>query len=168
VYGKENGQWILVDSCKGYVGYKGCVDGTERMQNTNKTPLGIYRITYAMGIAENPGTIFPYTQIVEGMYWDLNDYSDNYNRLVYTDPKGDREVLWKMGAQYNYVLNTSYNENQVVGKGGAIFIHCSKNEPTAGCVSMPEENMKALIKWVDPSKNPVMLSCLTDDVPAIN
>ena len=41
VYGKENGQWVLVDSCKGYVGYKGCVNGAERMQSTNKTPLGI-------------------------------------------------------------------------------------------------------------------------------
>lgn len=168
VYGKENGQWVLVDSCKGYVGYKGCVDGAERMQSTNKTPLGIYRITAAFGIADDPGALYPYTKITEGMYWDLNSGSDTYNRLVYTDPNGDRELLWKMGAQYNYVLNTSYNEEQVIGKGGAIFIHCSKNEPTAGCVSMPEENMLKLICWVDPAKNPVMLSCLTEDIPSIN
>ena len=164
---KIDGKWVVKQVSKGYVGYKGSADGDERKQDTLKTPLGIYKILSAMGIAEDPGTIFPYIQIKEGMYWDLNDDSDTYNRLVYSDPGGDREVLWKMGAQYNYVLNTSYNEDQTKGKGGAIFIHASKNEPTAGCISIPEEDMKKLIKWVDPSKKPVLFSCLNVDVPII-
>lgn len=164
---KIDGKWAVKHISKGYVGYKGSADGEERRQGSLKTPLGIYKILSAMGIAEDPGTIFPYTQIKEGMYWDLNSDSPTYNRLVYSDPGGDREVLWKMGAQYNYVLNTSYNEDQTKDKGGAIFIHASKNEPTAGCISIPEEDMKKLIKWVDPTKNPVLFSCLNADVPVI-
>lgn len=164
---KVDGKWVIKQISKGYVGYEGSVDGNNRKQNSLKTPLGIYKIVSAMGIAENPGTLFPYTRIKEGMYWDLNSDSPNYNNLVYSDPGGDRENLLEMGAQYNYVLNTSYNEEQTKDKGGAIFIHASKNEPTAGCISIPEEDMLKLIKWVDPAKNPVLFSCLNSDVPVI-
>ena len=164
---KTDGSWETSVMTIGYVGEKGCVDGAERVQGSLKTPMGIYRIIGAMGISADPGAKFPYTRITDGMYWDLNSGSATYNRLVNSDPGGSREVLYQMGKQYDYILNTSYNYEQTEHKGGAIFIHVSQSEPTAGCVSVPRSDMEKIIKWADPAKNPVVIICLSDTAPIV-
>jgi len=162
---KAENQWSSLLETSGLIGSKGSVPGPQRIQSTNKTPLGIYRITDAFGLSPDPGCTFPYTQITESMYWDLNSDSPTYNRLVFQDPGGDREILSQMGSQYDFILNTSYNYEQTPNKGGAIFIHVSNGKTTAGCVSMPREDMEAIIKWVSPSSNPVVIICLAADAP---
>jgi L,D-peptidoglycan transpeptidase YkuD (ErfK/YbiS/YcfS/YnhG family) len=101
------------------------------------------------------------------MYWDLNSGSPSYNRLVYSDPGGEREQLIIYGTQYvtyKYSLITDYNYEQTAGKGGAIFIHCNGSGGTAGCVSMPYDYMKTLMMSVDPAKNPAVVITLKSDL----
>ncbi len=48
----------------------------------------------------------------------------------------------------------------VVGAGSSIFFHIWRREgaaPTAGCTSMAEANLRALIRRLDPAKNPVYI-----------
>ena len=39
--------------------------------------------------------------------------------------------------------------NNIPEKGSAIFLHCSNNKPTAGCVAIDKESMKEIIENID-------------------
>ena len=39
-----------------------------------------------------------------------------------------------------------YNPECIVGKGSAIFLHCKGKGATAGCISIPEENMVTVLQ----------------------
>lgn len=157
--------WEQQMTTTGKVGRAGIVPKEERQQDTGTTPAGIMRLTAALGIADDPGSRFPYTPITAGMYWDLNSGSSTYNRLLYRDPGGDREDLLSVGRPYDYVLTTDYNQEQTDQKGGAIFVHVASDKPTSGCISMPEADMRWLVTWADPAQSPVMLVTTTTDVP---
>ena len=161
---EESGQgnWVLKKKTTGRVGSKGIEPIESRKQGTNKTPAGIMRLQAAFGQTDNPGTLFPYHKITNNMYWDLNSGSKNYNRLVYSNPGGDYEQLIKYKT-YKYMFTTDYNTEQVKGKGGAIFLHCNGSGATSGCVSMPEEDMKWCMTWLDPEKSPSLIVTTTQD-----
>ncbi|WP_432616836.1 S-layer homology domain-containing protein [Butyricicoccus sp.] len=151
------GNWVLKrKTASGRVGSNGIVPIESRKQGTKTTPEGIMRLQAAFGQTDNPGTIFPYHKITNNMYWDLNSGSKNYNRLVYSNPGGDYEQLIKYKT-YKYMFTTDYNTEQIKGKGGAIFLHCNGSGATSGCVSMPEEDMKWCMTWLDPKKNPSLI-----------
>jgi L,D-peptidoglycan transpeptidase YkuD (ErfK/YbiS/YcfS/YnhG family) len=46
-------------------------------------------------------------------------------------------------------------------RGGGIFLHVQarsvQDRPTAGCVAMPEPAMTALLRWLDPGAEPVVV-----------
>lgn len=164
VYYEKNGKvWTEVFSSPGRVGANGVAPEADRLQDTYKTPSGIHKIIGAFGKADDPGAVFPYIKVTSEMYWDLNSGSPNYNRLVYSDPGGEREHLIEYNS-YLYALNTDYNYEQTPGKGGAIFIHCNGAGATAGCVSMPADKMKTLIMSVDPAKNPAAVITLKSNL----
>ena len=62
-----------------------------------------------------------------------------------TDRLGAEHII-DYGAVYNYCVAIDYNPEGIVGKGSAIFLHCSGKGATAGCVSMPESNMVTLLR----------------------
>ena len=52
---------------------------------------------------------------------------------------------------YKYVAVVEYNTANIVkGAGSAIFLHCSKGRPTAGCVSVSEESMVKILGLIKP------------------
>lgn len=53
-------------------------------------------------------------------------------------------------AVYSYVLAFNYNATCIPGKGSAFFVHVSSGRPTAGCISVSEENMLTIIRNVAP------------------
>jgi len=44
----------------------------------------------------------------------------------------------------------------VPGAGSAFFMHVSAGKPTAGCVSIPADDLKAVMAWLDPAQHPVI------------
>ncbi len=121
-----------------------------------KTPLGSFRINKALGILDDPGCIMEYTKVNENHYWDEDSNSDRYNTLVNTDdytafdPEQSERIMDYPDA-YQYVLNVSYNEERIPGKGSAIFLHCYRNQRTytGGCISIPIEAMEYVMQHVD-------------------
>lgn len=162
----QNGDWIVKNTTEnGRVGKNGIEPIPTRKQSSNQTPQGIMKLMGAFGIADNPGALFPYTKITNNMYWDLNSGTSNYNRLVYKNPGGNYEHLIGYQVPYKYMFTTDYNIEQAAEKGGAIFFHCNGTKgPTSGCISVPEETMKWYMKWLDPSKNPVIIVTTKDDI----
>ena len=145
------GEWHEVISCPAYIGKKGW--GKTR-EGDWKTPQGVYTFTMAFGIEEDPGCPMGYVKVDGSHYWVGDSNSEQYNRFVsvndYDDfDKKESEHIIDYKQAYKYCLNISYNEEGKPGKGSAIFLHCqTKNHYTPGCVAIPENDMREVLRRV--------------------
>lgn len=138
-----------------------CVNGmngvsADKKEGDKKTPAGVFHFSGAFGLLENPGTTLPYHKIVSGDYYVDDPASTHYNTLVNTHTTAkdwsSAENLMASSPYYDYALIIDYNKENVPGKGSAIFLHCPKkanNTGTLGCVTIPEEKMKQVVREVD-------------------
>ena len=146
-----DGTWSEDLCTSGYVGSAGVGETTEW---NHITPRGQFGFTYAFGILPNPGTKLSYTQVDDTYYWVDDVNSRYYNQFVTTKttPKAwnSAEHIIEINPAYHYVLSLDYNPNCTPGVGSAIFLHCSTNRPTGGCISVPEDQMITILKNVQP------------------
>jgi L,D-peptidoglycan transpeptidase YkuD (ErfK/YbiS/YcfS/YnhG family) len=176
-----DGRWVaVVTDVPAYVGARGIVPGAKRRQGTNTTPAGTYAITAGFGRKANPGTSLPYVQVDRDDAWTYNPKVPGTHNIFQTAPVSWAsygryvERLWQMGPQYNYVAVLDYNlpggtittnargirrtdEPANTRAGGGIFLHVSKGEPTAGCISISEGTIRRVMDWLDPGRNPVIV-----------
>jgi len=140
--------WNETLSCNGYVGQNGI--GKER-EGDKKTPIGEFGMIQAFGIKPNPGTTLPYVDVVETTYC-CGD-ATAYNRIIDVrdvkhDCKGEHMIEYT--PEYNYGFFFTYNKDCVLGKGSAIFFHCTGPKPsTAGCVAVSEKDMVTILRAID-------------------
>lgn len=144
---KERGVWNEKLTTPGYVGYGG-VGLTSEGKKT--TPLGAYPLGPAFG-TENPGTGLPFRKITPHSWWVEDSASPYYN----TWKEGARfnppsEHLADYPAAYRYAVVIRYNTARVPYAGSGFFLHCATGGPTAGCVSVPTEQMKRLMQLLRP------------------
>ena len=181
-YEKEpDGRWVaVVTDVPAYVGARGIVPGASRGQGTNTTPAGTYAITSGFGRKSNPGTSLPYVRVDRDDAWTYNPRVPGTYNVFQTAPVSWAsygryvERLWKMGRQYDYVAVLDYNlpdgtittdargirrtdEPANTRAGGGIFLHVSKGEPTAGCISIEKSEMRRVMDWLDLERNPVIV-----------
>lgn len=148
----EGSKWVLVFETEAIIGKNGL---GKTKEGDGKTPVGVFVFVEAFGILENPGTKMSYTKVDETHYWVDDSTSGYYNQLVSTDViKKDwisAEHVIDFGESYHYVLATSYNMERIPGKGSAVFLHCTsqESEVTAGCIAVPEQYMKKIMKRVN-------------------
>jgi L,D-peptidoglycan transpeptidase YkuD (ErfK/YbiS/YcfS/YnhG family) len=176
-----DGRWVAVmTDVPAFVGARGIVPGASRRQGTNTTPAGTYAITSGFGRKSNPGTSLPYVKVDRDDAWTYNPKVPGTYNVFQTAPVKWAsygryvERLWKMGRQYNYVAVLDYNlpdgtittdargirrtdEPANTQAGGGIFLHVSKGEPTAGCISISEGSMRRVMNWLDPERKPVIV-----------
>ncbi|MGW3358407.1 L,D-transpeptidase family protein [Streptomyces bungoensis] len=170
---KRNGQWVRAGSAPARFGSKGLVEGTTRTQGTNTTPAGLYGLPFGFGIKAAPaGTRVPYRAVTDGSWWCEDSASASYNRWVDPLPADCRaaesEHLITYGTQYAYGLVTAFNyDRPVPGRGAGIFLHVNGQGATAGCVSVPEDAMLALLAWADPARGPHIAIGTTDGATAL-
>ncbi len=95
------------------------------------------------------------------MYWVDDVNSKYYNQLVNikeVEKDWERaEHLIEYKTQYEYLIEIKTNPNNIPNKGSAIFLHCTNNTPTAGCISIDTQIMKKIIENI--SKNTKILIC---------
>ncbi|MDO4298375.1 MAG: L,D-transpeptidase family protein [Lachnospiraceae bacterium] len=149
MYQKEGDVWQRVLECMGYVGKNG-LGKTE--EGDRKTPEGVFTLTGAFGIRENPGTKMPYVQVYSNLY--LCGDREHYNRLIdITQYPHDccGEHLIEYVPQYNYGMFLDYNRECVYGKGSAIFLHCTgEKDYTEGCIAVSESDMITILRYAEP------------------
>lgn len=173
----------VLDATSAQLGGQGLIAGTERRQGTGKTPLGTYGIEWAFGRAEDPGTAMHYVAIDRNDAWTYNPKVPSTYNVFQTAPNRWSgygryvERLWGYGRQYDYVLVLDYNlppgpivrdANGIrrsttpadTRRGGGIFLHVTNGKVTAGCVAIPRNDMAALVRWLDPAKDPVVVIAL--------
>lgn len=158
IYHAENGRYEEVFSCAAVVGKNG---PGKQSEGDSKTPLGSWTIGEAYGIKEDPGSLLPYTQITDDMYWcATGSNGTKYNTLIYRsdDPDNDYsedEHLIDYEIAYAYLLDLGYNAPCAPYAGNAIFLHCWRNAdyPTGGCVAVSEESMIKILQTVTPGSS---------------
>ncbi|MDP0398327.1 L,D-transpeptidase family protein [Tsukamurella strandjordii] len=143
----------------GKVGQQGIGEGKDGVP---RTPFGVFRLDLAFGRQDNPGTTLPYTKVTNQHWWDGNVNSPTYDRMVVqaASPGPESENLYDMGPVYDYAVHFDNNPTHTPGKGGAMFLHVTDGNPTLGCVAISREGMIALLKWLSPAYNPVLVTGL--------
>lgn len=123
----------------------------DKKEGDGKTPIGEYELGIFLGthkeiLLEN------YVEIDENLYWVDDVKSKYYNQLVnITKVKKDwksAEHLIQYPKQYEYAIEIKTNPDNIPGKGSAIFLHCSVDAPTAGCIAIKTEKMKKIFKCI--------------------
>lgn len=151
IYEAQNGKYVPIFNCPAVIGKNG---PGKHAEGDSKTPLGTWIIGEAYGIKEDPGSLLPYTQVTEDMYWCATGaHGTKYNQLIYKsdEPNEDYsedEHLIDFPGVYDYFIDLGYNKACVPYAGNAIFLHVWRNKDhyTGGCVAVSEEDMIQILK----------------------
>ena len=145
-------------------GENGWIPGPERQEGDGTTPEGIYAIGPTMyGTDPDPGTLFPYHQLVCGDWWDEDPASPDYNTFQHVtcgvQPPfgGDSEALWTEGNAYPSMAVIDFNTPVTGPIGSGIFLHADLGVPTQGCVSLPYTDLVEVLRWLNPALHPVVV-----------
>ncbi|MFC8872627.1 L,D-transpeptidase [Streptomyces sp. NPDC057148] len=171
--GGAGGRWVKAGSAPARFGAGGLTDGATREQGTNTTPTGLYDLPYAFGIEPAPrGTEYRYRPVRQDSWWCQDNASRAYNRWTEPRPADCRateaEHLITYRAQYAHALVVGFNYDRPVrGRGAGIFLHVDGRGATAGCVSVPREAMRRILRWAEPAQRPHIAIGTRDGATAI-
>jgi L,D-peptidoglycan transpeptidase YkuD (ErfK/YbiS/YcfS/YnhG family) len=106
---------------------------------------------------------YRYHRIVCGDWWVEDPRSPSYNQFRHV-PCGVQppfrivsEDMSRSPTAYRHLAVIDYNTSPVVpGRGSGIFLHASTGRPTIGCVSLPLEQLVAVLRWLRPSARPLI------------
>lgn len=155
---EKNENWIQTGETNGFVGKYGV--SAYSTEGDFCTPQGLFQLGFAFGTQPLDGLSVEYRMINDNCYWIDDSLSPLYNQWVESS-----EIFWNSAEHladypdsYKYSVVINYNTNPIVPyAGSAIFLHCSNGSYTAGCVSVPENDMLKILYWLNSSKNPIIL-----------
>ena len=146
---KTEGYFEIVFSTLAWIGSNGM---GKTKEGDCKTPAGVYTLSRPFGRNDDPGCQIPYVKLDDSWYWVEDGDSQYYNQMVSTNNVemdwSEAEQLNTFGYSYNYSIAIDFNKDRVPGVGSAIFLHCTHNSPTRGCVAIEEELMTTLLQRV--------------------
>jgi len=139
-----------------------------RHEGDGTTPLGIFAIAPTLyGNAPRPrGLRERYRRLGCGDWWDEDPASARYNRFVVV-PCGvtpgfaaGSEALWTETVAYPYFAVIEFNTHPIRrgrgAPGSGIFLHSWVDAPTDGCVAIDRSRLLSLLRWLAPSRRPVI------------
>ena len=145
-----------------WLGQRGISD--RKREGDRTTPTGAYgfgRVMY--GIAPNPGVHYAYHRVVCGDWWVEDPASPSYNRFRHVrcgslPPfRTTSEDLSRSPTAYRHFAVIAYNSDPIVpGRGSGIFLHASTGRPTLGCVSLSLPLLVRTLRWLRPSRSPLI------------
>ncbi|SFV67709.1 Gll0911 protein [hydrothermal vent metagenome] len=134
-----------------------------KKEGDGKAPAGIFSLKQGFGYA--PFDIdYPYE-----VYSTQNHCVDDVNSKLYNKIVDSKKVKIDYKSKetmkfpknyYKYGIVVNHNnideKGAKAGAGSCIFIHI-KETATAGCTVMKEAQMKALMRWLNPQSNPLLI-----------
>jgi L,D-peptidoglycan transpeptidase YkuD (ErfK/YbiS/YcfS/YnhG family) len=146
LFEKHGPDWKRMGSWRTHNGKKGWT--TDHHLDDERSPVGVFTLTAAGGVLDDPGTRLPYTRseaFEAPQSWDESHWHDfdyviaiDYNRVPGTPPDDAEQP---MGEE----------------KGGGIWLHLDHGGGTSACVSFPKSGMEYLLRTLDPDRHPVVL-----------
>jgi L,D-peptidoglycan transpeptidase YkuD (ErfK/YbiS/YcfS/YnhG family) len=132
-------------------------------ESKSATPIGSFALRRAFGRLHNPGTKLHYFQTTPSDWW-ISQAGPLYNTHQRCssgcsfNQGNPNEHLYYETPYYNYAVVIEYNTHHVrQGAGSAFFLHVSVGAPTAGCVSIKQSKLTALMRWLKPHAHPRIL-----------
>ncbi|WP_225078465.1 L,D-transpeptidase family protein [Streptomyces sp. CoT10] len=147
LYEKYGTGWEPQGSWPAHNGKRGWA--VDHWENDERSPVGVFTLSDAGGVLDDPGARLPYTQdenaFISPFSWDEAHWHDfdyviaiDYNRLRGTRPDDPTRPMGQ-------------------SKGGGIWLHLDHGDGTLGCVSVPESAMEYLLRRLDPKDKPVIV-----------
>ena len=139
-----------------YIGRNGVAPVGAKREGDGRTPSGVYDFDFIFGVNADPGVHFPFRRITgANIVWDDDSTSTNYNRWIDTNTASagvSPEPMYTAPSD-SYGVVIVYNDEHTSGLGSAMFLHVSHGSSTAGCVSLPRDDLLALLRWLDPARS---------------
>ena len=126
-----------------------------KREGDGRTPSGTFGFGYFFGVLPNPGVTFRYRQSQPYDFWDDDPASPRYNEWVdqrRADPGLSPEPMDVSGYDYGAVI--AYNTARTPGLGSGIFLHVNIGIATAGCVTLPMDELLRVLRWLNPARSP--------------
>jgi|GEM_PF-884977 len=123
---------------------------TDHREGDRSSPIGVFGLTAAGGRLPDPGTALPY----------------EYQPRFFVAGSGDLDD--PMTVAFNYVVAIDYN--RIPGRppsdparplgeraGGDIWLHVDHQAPTKGCVTVAQNELASIMRWLDPATHPMII-----------
>jgi L,D-peptidoglycan transpeptidase YkuD (ErfK/YbiS/YcfS/YnhG family) len=143
-------------------------EGTEKREGDGRAPAGVFRLSSAFGYApaaESGWIRMPYVQSDASIECVDDPRSAYYNRRVDRDSIArpdwaSHEEMRRPDALYEWGVWVDHNSAPPRPMGGScIFLHvwAGPGMATSGCTAFAPENVRAVLAWLDPRANPVLV-----------
>jgi L,D-peptidoglycan transpeptidase YkuD (ErfK/YbiS/YcfS/YnhG family) len=118
------------------------------------TPRGTFRplrLWWRADRGPRPATGLPVRRIAADDAWCEDPADRRYNRPIRMTPGQPGDRLQRQDHLYDLIIEIDHNARpRVAGRGSAVFVHIAKPglAPTAGCVAMPKERLRHLLRKI--------------------
>jgi L,D-peptidoglycan transpeptidase YkuD (ErfK/YbiS/YcfS/YnhG family) len=185
---KTGGKWELRgDRARVVVGRNGLGPGLglhsaisgvpEKKEGDKRAPAGVFRLESGFGKSPLATALLPYRVTTASDFWVddsnsrfYNQWADLSDRSLRTDWKS-AEILRRPDGLYDFVIVVGHNREGIQpGRGSAIFMHAwsRPGTPTIGCTAMEKIRVKALLEWLDPAKEPILIQAPSGWIPQLH
>ena len=165
-YENDGAGWYQVFGAMPAVdGANGWLPGQSRMEGDDTTPEGMYAIGSTMyGTSADPGTQFPYHQLVCGDWWDEDSASPTYNTFQHvacgTTPPFAADIGGAVDRGQRLPVHGGHRLQHAADRAARIghLPPCRHRAPRPrGCVSLPLGDLDAVLDWLNPALHPVIV-----------
>ena len=146
-----------------HVGRRGWRIGEQRGENDGTSPAGTYGIArQSFGLGGNPGVKGSWFDVGDDDWWVSDPGSPYYNTHQVGPPDGRwdpayGEHLATVGpVAYRWSTFIEFNAPPQGALGSAVFLHLDTGGATAGCISLGQDDLLAVLRWLDPARAPVI------------
>ena len=159
------------------IGLHSDIVGVPRKKEGDKrAPAGVFRLESGFGKSPLPTALLPYRVTTASDFWVDDPGSRFYNQWVDLSDRSVRpdwksaEILRRSDGLYEFAIVVGHNRERIQSGGGsAIFLHAwsRPGNPTIGCTAMAVSRVKALLQWLDPAKEPLLIQATAGLIPQL-
>jgi L,D-peptidoglycan transpeptidase YkuD (ErfK/YbiS/YcfS/YnhG family) len=142
--------------------------GPRKAEGDRKSPAGVFALARAFGTADGlpqAARGFPYLQSQASTYCVEDVRSKYYNQII--DSRDVPRSSWEKWSElrrsdglFDWGVIVAHNAPDTrKAAGSCVFLHVWRGPrvPTAGCTALPREQIKAVVSWLDPAAEPVLV-----------
>ncbi|HYP89289.1 MAG TPA: L,D-transpeptidase family protein [Polyangiaceae bacterium] len=143
-------------------------NGPVKAEGDGRSPAGAFALSRAFGVAEQlpqGARDFPYLHSSASTYCVEDARSRYYNQII--DANDVRRSAWEKWSElrradglFDWGVIVQQNDPEPrKGAGSCVFLHVWRGPriPTSGCTAMPREQIEAVVRWLDPHAEPLLV-----------
>jgi L,D-peptidoglycan transpeptidase YkuD (ErfK/YbiS/YcfS/YnhG family) len=134
----------------------------DKREGDGGTPRGRFRplrLWWRADRLPRPWTLLPVRRIGRDDAWCEDPHDRRYNQAFRRSANEPGDRLRRADGLYDMIIDIDHNTRpRVAGRGSAVFIHVARPgfAPTAGCVALRVEHLKALLRRIN-SKTRILI-----------